>query len=111
VGDANTPIRPHAPHWLHFLCPEAAVRFVVSLNMNPDYGFFNLFRALNSLRDHHKRPDFGDQPSAVEEKLPQINYSLLTTLPTHQRYQEHLFRREHFYVGLAARTRCPDYNS
>ena len=33
-------------------CPQASPLFVASLNMNIDYGFFQLLRALMSLRDN-----------------------------------------------------------
>ena len=93
-------------------CPEACSPFVVSLNMNTDYGFFQLFRALKSLRDSQNKSRFCEESSEVEEGLPQINYSLLTSLPVHQqRYQQNSFRRERFDFGIAAGTARPDYNS
>jgi hypothetical protein len=52
--------------------------------MNTDYGFFQLFRALKSLRDNQNKSRFCEEPSEVEEVLPQINYWLLTSLPVHQ---------------------------
>ena len=58
--------------------------------MNTDYGFFQLFRALKSLRDNRIEPALGEVRPEVEEKLPQINFSLLTSLPGHQRrFQRH----------------------
>jgi hypothetical protein len=93
-------------------CPEAGARFVVSLNMNTDYGFFQLFRALKSLRDNKNKWRFCEKPSEVEEGLPQINYWLLTSLPVHQqRYQQNSFRWERCDFGVTAGTACPDYNS
>src|SRR5579864_5174503 len=93
-------------------CPEAGAWFVVSLNMNTDYGFFQLFRALKSLRDNKNKWRFCEEPSGVEEGLPQINYWLLTSLPVHQqRNQQNSFRWERFDFGVAACTACPDYNS
>jgi hypothetical protein len=81
--------------------------FVVFENMNTDYGFFHLFRALKSLRDNQTKPAFCEEPSGVEEKLPQINYSLLTSLPMHQQhYQERLFCWRRFDLG-AATSQCP----
>jgi hypothetical protein len=80
--------------------------------MNTDYGFFQLFRALKSLRDNKNKSGFCDEPSEVEERLPQINYCLLTSLPVHQqRYQQNSIRWERFDFGIAASTACPDYNS
>ena len=93
-------------------CPEAPSSFVVSLNMNTDYGFFQLFRALKSLRDNKNKSRFCEELSEVEERLPHINYSLLTSLPVHQRcYQQNRFRWKRFVFGIAASTACPDYNS
>jgi hypothetical protein len=93
-------------------CPEAGAWFVVSLNMNTDYGFFQLFRALKSLRDNKNKWGFPEERSEVEEGLPQINYRLLTSLPVHQqRYQQNSFRWERFDFGVTAGTACPDYNS
>jgi len=52
---------------------------------------------------------FCETPSEVEEKLPPINYSVLTSLPVHQqRYRQHPFRWERFDLGISARTQCPD---
>jgi hypothetical protein len=80
--------------------------------MNTDYGFFQLFRALKSLRDNKNKSGFCDEPSEVEERLPQINYCLLTSLPVHQqRCQQSSIRWERFDFGIAASTACPDYNS
>ncbi len=79
--------------------------------MNADYGFFHLFRALRSLHDNKNKSRFCEEPSEVEEKLPQINYPLLASLTIRQqRYQQHPFRRECFDLGIAARTQCPDYS-
>jgi len=77
--------------------------------MNTDYGFFHLFRALRSLHENKIKSRFCEAPSEVEERLPQIDYSVLTSLPVHQqRYQPHPFRRERFDLGIAASTQCPD---
>jgi hypothetical protein len=93
-------------------CPEAPSSFVVSLNMNTDYGFFHLFTALKSLRENKNKSRFCEKLSEVEEKLPHINYSLLTSLPVHQRcHQQNRFRWERFDFGIAASITCPDYNS
>jgi hypothetical protein len=80
--------------------------------MNTDYGFFQLFRALKSLRDNQNKSRFCEEPSEVEEVLPQINYWLLTSLPVHQqRYQQSSFRWERLDSGIAAGTARPDCNS
>jgi len=80
--------------------------------MNTDYGFFHLFRALESLRHNKNRSRFCEPPSEVEKELPQINYSVLMSLPTNQqRYEKHPFGQERFEVGLAACAQCSDYNS
>jgi hypothetical protein len=80
--------------------------------MNTDYGFFHLFRALKSVRDDKNKSRFCEEASEVEEKLPHINYSLLTSLPVHrQRYHQNSFRRQRFDFGIAASNACPDYNS
>jgi hypothetical protein len=80
--------------------------------MNIDHGFFHLFTALKSLRDNKNKSRFCQEPSELEERLPHINYSLLTSLPVHQRrYQQNSFRWERFGFGIAAGTACPDYNS
>jgi hypothetical protein len=77
--------------------------------MNTDYGFFHLFNALRSLRDNKNKSRFCEEPSEVEEKLPQINYPLLASLPIHQqRYQQHPFRWECLDFGIATSSQCPD---
>jgi hypothetical protein len=78
--------------------------------MNIDYGFFHLFRALKSLRDNQTEPSLGDERAAnCEQKLPNINYSLLRNLAIHQhRYQQPPFRSELFDLGIAATCQCPD---
>jgi hypothetical protein len=77
--------------------------------MNTDYGFFHLFRALQSLHDNKIESRFCEAPSEVEERLPQINYSVLTSLPVHQqRYHQYPFRLKRFDLGIAASTQCPD---
>jgi hypothetical protein len=87
--------------------------FVVFQNMNTEYGFhFHLFGVLKCLRHYKIESRFCEEPSEVEEKLPQINYSLLTSLPIDQpRYQQRPFRWEGFAFEMAANTACPDYNS
>jgi hypothetical protein len=75
--------------------------------MNIDYGFFQLFRALKSLRDNQTEPPLGEERSAIEEKLPHINYGLLTSLPFHRhRYQQPPFRSERFDLGRATTCQC-----
>jgi hypothetical protein len=79
--------------------------------MNTDYGFFHLFRALQSLRENKSKSRFYEMPSEVEEKLPEINYTLLTSLPIpQQRCQPYPFRWQRFDLGIAANTQCPDYS-
>jgi hypothetical protein len=80
--------------------------------MNTDYSFFHLFTALKSLRDNKNKSRSCKELSGVEEMLPHINYSLLASLPVHQRCcQQNPFRWERFDFGIAASTVCPDYNS
>ena len=80
--------------------------------MNTDYGFFQLFRALKSLRDNQTESALAVERSAVEEALPHINYALLRSLPVHQqRYEQPRFRWERFYLGIVRTCQCPDYNS
>jgi hypothetical protein len=69
--------------------------------MNIDYGFFQLFRALKSLRDNKTGPALGEEGTAIEQKLPHVNYSLLRSLTVHQyRYQQPRFVRSVFILGL-----------
>ncbi|HEX6563591.1 MAG TPA: hypothetical protein VF020_04865 [Chthoniobacterales bacterium] len=68
--------------------------------MNTDYGFLQLSRALKSLRDYQIELEMGEERTAIYQKLPQINYSLLRSLPIHQqRYRE--LRWEHSGLGIA----------
>jgi len=77
--------------------------------MNTDYGFFQLYRALNSLRVNETEPTFGEERSAVEVELPHIDYSLLRNLPIHQLcYQQPRFRWKGFDLGIAATCHCAD---
>jgi hypothetical protein len=77
--------------------------------MNTDYGFFHLFRALRSLRDNETEPALSEVRSTVEEKLPQINYSLLMSRPAHlQRRQLNPFCWVCFDFRLAATSQCPE---
>ena len=77
--------------------------------MNIDYGFFQLFRALKSLRDKEIEPALGEAGSAIEQKLPHINYSLLKNLPVHQyRYERPPFRSECFQLGIATSCQYPN---
>jgi hypothetical protein len=77
--------------------------------MNTDHGFFQLFRVLKSLRDNKTEPALCEDRSAVEEVLPQINYSLLRNLPVDKpRYQQHPFRWERFDFGIERTCQCPD---
>lgn len=93
-----------------FSCPEAATLFVASLNMNIDYGFFHLFKALKSLRDKKTEPALAEERAAnCEQKLPHIDYSELRSLTVHEhRYQQHPFRSERFHLGIATTCQCPD---
>jgi hypothetical protein len=80
--------------------------------MNTDYGFFHLLRVLQSLRDSKNKSRFCEEPSEIAEKLPRINYWMLTSLPVRQQCcQGNSFRWERFDFGIAAGTACPDYNS
>jgi hypothetical protein len=87
--------------------------FVVSLNMNTDYGFtFHLFGVLKCLRHYKIESRFGEEASEVQEKLPQINYALLKSLPISRPcYREHPFRRKGFAFEIVPSAACPDYNS
>ena len=77
--------------------------------MNIDYGFFQLFRALKTLRDHKIESVLGEEQPALEQKLPYINYSLLKNLSVHQHcYQERQARHERFDFGTAATCQCAD---
>jgi hypothetical protein len=75
--------------------------------MNTDYGFFQLFRALKSLRDYRIELALGEERPAICQKLPQVNYSLLRSLPVHQQRCREL-RSEHFDLGIAAACQCPE---
>jgi hypothetical protein len=59
------------------------------MNMNTDYGFFQLFGALKSLRDYKSKLALGEERPAIYQKLPQVNYSLLA-------------------LGVATTCQCPD---
>ena len=75
--------------------------------MNIDYGFFQLSKALKSLRDYKIELALGEERAAIYQKLPQINYSLLRSLPVHQqRYRELCW--EHFDLGIATTCQWPD---
>jgi hypothetical protein len=77
--------------------------------MNIDYGFFQLFSVLKSLRDNRAEAALSEQRAAIGQKVPHINYSLLRNLPVHQhRYQQPRSRRERFGLGIAATCQCPD---
>jgi len=80
------------------------------MNMNIDYGFFQLFRALKSLRDNRTEPALGEERAAnCEQELPHINYSLLRNLTVHEhQYQQRRFRSERFHLGIATTWQCPD---
>jgi hypothetical protein len=75
--------------------------------MNTDYGFFQLFRALKSLRDYKIELALGEERPTIYQKLPQINYSLLRSLPVHQQRYRGLCW-EHFDLGIATICQCPD---
>ena len=69
--------------------------------MNIDYGFFQFFSALKSVRDNKTERALGEGRAAIEQKLPQIDYSLLRSLTVHQyRYQRPRFVRTVFILGL-----------
>jgi hypothetical protein len=70
--------------------------------MNIDYGFFQLFSVLKSLRDNRAEAALSEQRAAIGQKVPHINYSLLRNLTVHQyRYQRPPFRPERFHPGIA----------
>jgi hypothetical protein len=74
--------------------------------MNTDYGFFNLFVALDSVRKVKNQPLPGERNSTNE--LPEVDYSLLRAVSAvDARDQDCQFRAELF--GLNART--PAYSS
>jgi hypothetical protein len=57
--------------------------------MNTDYGFFHLFKALKSLQNNKPESALPESRAQVELKLPQIDYSLLTSQPvSEQRCQQ-----------------------
>src|SRR5260221_8682911 len=70
---------PHSPpsSFSSEICPQASNSFVRIQNMNLDYAFFHLFKALQSLRPDKTRSAFPESRSEVEVTLPKINYSLL----------------------------------
>jgi hypothetical protein len=49
----------------------------------------------------------GEERPAIYQKLPQINYSLLRSLPVHQQRYRGLCW-EHFDLGIATICQCPD---
>lgn len=70
--------------------------------MNTDYGLFHLFKALKSLQDHKPESGLPESRSRVEVKLPQIDYSLLTSQPVpEQRYQQRALRWDRFGLQTA----------
>ena len=50
------------------------------LKMSSDYRFFHLVNAVRSLRNTKSRPAIGQRRSVGELKLPEIGYSLLTSM-------------------------------
>jgi hypothetical protein len=71
--------------------------------MNTDYGFFHLFKALQSLRPDKTQSAFPESRSEVEVTLPQIKYSLLGSQPVQQhRCQQRALRWQQFELMNAA---------
>jgi hypothetical protein len=70
--------------------------------MNIDYGFFHLFKALKSLQDNKPESGLPESRSQVDVKLPQIDYSLLTSqCVPEQRYQQRALRWDRFGLQTA----------
>jgi hypothetical protein len=70
--------------------------------MNTDYGLFHLFKALKSLQPNNPESGRPESRSQVEVKLPQIDYSLLTSqVVPEQRYQQRAFRWDRFGLQTA----------
>jgi hypothetical protein len=71
--------------------------------MNIDYGFFHLFKALQSLPENKTKSAFPEPRSEVEVKLPQIDYSQLTHQPfPEQHCQQRALRWDRFNLQTAA---------
>jgi glutaredoxin-related protein len=109
---AVSPVRPfaHSPtrllplgSFFSEICPQAASSFVRIQNMNIDYGFFHLFKALQSLRPDKTQSALPESRSEVEVTLPKINYSLLGSQPVQQRRcQQRALRWQQFELMNAA---------
>ena len=106
---APSPVRPfaHSPSssWLLFseICPRAASSFVRIQNMNTDYGFFHLFKALQSLRSDKTQAALPESRSEVEVTLPKIKYSILGSQPVQERRcQQRALRWQQFELMNAA---------
>jgi hypothetical protein len=85
------------------ICPQAASSFVRIQNMNTDYGFFHLFKALQSLRYTKTQSAFPESRSEVEVTLPKIKYSLLGSQSVQQRRcQQRALRWQQFELMNAA---------
>jgi len=70
--------------------------------MNTDCGFFHLFRALKSLQNNKPKSGLPESRSQVEVKLPQIDYSLLTSQPVpEERCQQRALRWDRFGLQTA----------
>jgi hypothetical protein len=85
------------------ICPQAASSFVRIQNMNTDYGFFHLFKALQSLRSDKTQAALPESRSEVEVTLPKIKYSLLSSQPVQERRcQQRALRWQQFDLMNAA---------
>lgn len=70
--------------------------------MNTDYGWFHLFKALKSLQNNKSESALPESRSQVELKLPQIDYSLLTSQPVfEQRCRQRALRWDRFGLQTA----------
>ena len=84
------------------ICPPAKSSFVRIQTMNTDYGFFHLFKALKSLQESKAATTLPEAGPTVEVKLPQIDYSLLTSLPARERgCQQDAWRWDRFNLQTA----------
>ncbi len=85
------------------ICPQGASSFVRIQNMNTDYGFFHLFKALQSLRSDKTQAALPESRSEVEVTLPKIKYSLLGSQPVQERRcQQRALRWQQFELMNAA---------
>ena len=102
-----SPVRPfaHSPpgSFSSEICPQGASSFVRIQNMNTDYGFFHLFKALQSMRSDKTQAALPESRSEVEVTLPKIKYSLLGSQPVQERRcQQRALRWQQFELMNAA---------